>query len=199
MNCARYVALGLLLGACASANAEVEKLGIPCETGICLYWWPKLPALEGWHREHEASLQAGSNALAPDGFDFSNAEVVIYARAIYKPRMPDIKSLDAFIEDDKRQFLAADKNIVISKALPLRTADGQLLRALTFFPKSHGNWELLAYGEEGDFYLVFALSSRSADAYRQSQHSFESLVTQYRAKPSEDPDKFKEGKGPGHP
>jgi hypothetical protein len=181
----RLTAVSLALLAAPLVYGEIEKIGTPCEQGICLSWWPKLPAVGGWHHERDASLQYGANALAPDGFSFSNAEVVMYAAALYKPRMPATKSVDTLIADDKKKFLAQDPSILVSEVSSITTADGQRMRSFSFFPKAKGNWERVSYGEEDDFFLVFTISSRSLEAYKLRQADYEALVARYRTKPAD--------------
>jgi hypothetical protein len=164
-------------------RAEIEKNAVMCDSGICFYWWPKLPELKGWHQDKEMSLKYSANALAPEGHSFADAEAVMYATASYKPRMPETKSLDMFIADDKEQFLGSDPSLTVTPCEALTTADGQKLRSFTFFPKSGGNWEQVSYGEEGDFYLVFTLSSRSKEGFEKTQSAYRGLVAHYKAKP----------------
>jgi hypothetical protein len=175
--------LATFLIASSAALADIEKIAIPSESGLRFYWWPKVTPLSGWHRDREHSFHYSVNALAPDGFTFANAATVMYAKAVYKPREPDVKSLEMLIAKDKRNFLAAIPDIVIEEAATLTTADGQKLRTFTFFPKSQGNWERVAYAEEGEFYVVFTLSSRTVNGYKDSLRAFEQLVAQYREKP----------------
>jgi hypothetical protein len=165
-----------------TVRAEVEKLAAPCERGICLYWWPKLPEIKGWHQDKDQSFNYGFNALAPDGFSFVNAEAVMYVMAEYKPRMPETKSVNMLIADDKKDFLASDPGIVIAEVGELTTGDGSKLQSLTFFPKSKGNWEQVSYGEEGDYYLIFTLSSRSQKAFYKTQSFYHELITHYKVK-----------------
>lgn len=168
---------------CLSAQAEIEKIAQVCDTGICFYWWPKLPALEGWHQDQDQSLHYGINALAPNGFSFVHAKTVMYAKASYKPRMPETKSLEMFISDDKAEFVEADPGVIITPAGELATADGKKFRSFTFFPKTKGNWEQVSYGEEGDFYLTFVLSSRSKDDFSKTQAIYTVLIAHYKEHP----------------
>ena len=126
----RLLALGLLCGLIASLplQAEIEKLAIPGEEGICFYWWPKLPSVKGWHHDRKHSVHYSMNALAPDGAPFSIAEAVIYAQAIYKPREPETKSIQMLIDRDKKDFLGQTPDLTISEIQPLVTADGKALR-----------------------------------------------------------------------
>lgn len=177
---AALFALLMLLSVTDAAFADIEKLATSCERGLCFHWWPKLPEIDGWHHDREQSFNYGINALAPDGFSFANADTVMYAKAIYKPRKPEVTSLEDLIEHDLRDFAANATGVEITEAPALRTADGQSLRSLTFFPAKKGNWERVAYGEEGDFYLVFTISSRSLDGYLASAKAYEEMIRRYR-------------------
>jgi hypothetical protein len=166
-------------------HGEIEKnAAISCKDNqnICLYWWPKLPEIKGWHQERESSFHYNANALAPDGKTFNNAEVVMYAAAFYKPRMPETTSLDMFVSDDKSKSIQDNPGLVISAAGWLATADGQRLKSFTFRPTKGGNWERVSYGEEGDFYLVFTISSRTKRAYEKAMPSYKSMVNTYKEK-----------------
>jgi hypothetical protein len=176
----RILLAAFVVATAGLAHGEIEKIAVPCEKGICLYWWPKLPRLPGWHGDRQNSLHYGINALAPDGFTFSDAQAIIYAKALYKPRVPHITSLEALIESDRSDFLRSRPGILIAEAPDLTNADGQRLKSFTYFPKERGNWERVAYGEEGDFFLVFTVSSRSLDSYPAAESAFETLVGQYR-------------------
>lgn len=163
-----------------TAQAEIEKTAVPCETGLCLYWWPKLPPLKGWHQDKDQSYHYGVNALAPDGSSFAKAETVIYAKASYKPRIPETKTLEMFIADDRKEFADSVPGITIKEVDALISGDGEKLRSFTFFPKQKGNWEQVAYGEEGEFYLVFTLSSHSKEAFDRTQSAYRELIAHYK-------------------
>lgn len=163
------------------AHAAIVKKAIPCDDAkICLYWWPSLPEIEGWHQETESSLQFRFNALAPDGYTFSNADAIIYAKALYKLGAPEIKTLDMLIADDRNEFIESDPSILISETTPLTTGNGQSLKSLTFFPKSAGNWERVSYGEEGDFYLIFTISARNSASYDKAMPTYERMISNYK-------------------
>ena len=178
MRCA-YALLAVLFMSSA-AFAEIEKIAIPSEKGVSFYWWPKVASLDGWRQDREHSFFYSANALAPDGFTFKNAESVIYARALFKPRTPEIKSLEALIENDRKDFETNVPGVSIQEVAPLSTADGQKLRSFTFFPTKGGNWERVSYGEEGEFYLVFTVSSRSQSGFNSAVIAYEKLIAGYR-------------------
>jgi len=50
------------------------------------------------------------------------------------------------------------------------------LRSVTFFPKGAGNWEQMSHGEEDDFFLVFALSSRSRKGFSPALPDYKRVV-----------------------
>jgi hypothetical protein len=170
----------VLVAASATASAEIEKVAVPTDNGLTLHWWPKLPDVAGWHFDRDASYHYGFAAWAPDNFTFADAETVIYARAIYKPRDPETKSLDVLIERDKQHFLAKSPGIRIEPAPSLPTADGRNFRSLSFAPSGNGNWERAGYGEEGDYFLVFIVSSRSQSGYQAAKATFETFIARYK-------------------
>lgn len=176
----RVLLLGILLSLPLIALPEIEKVGQVCETGVCLAWWPKLEPATGWHHERGPSFQNGANVQVPDGFTFSNAETVIYAKAVYKPRIPETASLEAFIKKDKDEFLKDDPSIAITEVTPLKAKDGKVFESYNFFPKAEGNWEEVSYGEEGEYYLIFTISSRSHAGFLGSLQVFERYIAQYK-------------------
>jgi hypothetical protein len=162
------------------ARAEVEKIAIPAKKGFSFYWWPKLVPVDGWHQDREHSFFYGANAFAPDGFTFKNAESVMYAKAIYKPRESDVKLLGVLIENDRNDFVENVPGVSIQEVAALSTFDGQKFRSFTFFPTSTGNWERVSYGEEGEFYLIFTVSSRSLAGFNSAVGAYEKLITGYK-------------------
>ncbi len=170
------------------AQSEIYKLAIPTDTCIelsCieLYWWPVLPKITGWYHDRYNSVLFGANTQAPDGFTFKNAETVIYAKAIFKPRVPELKNIDEFIASDHVRFSTKYPRLVISAAEPITTLDGQSLTSFTFFPENEGNWEQVAYGEEGEYYIVFAISSRTKDGLNNSLSDYEQFINSYQEWP----------------
>lgn len=171
-----------------SAMAEIEKIALDCDSGICFYWWPKVSALKGWHDDREAGYQVSANVLVPDGSTFANAQTVLYAKALYKLQIPAITSVDKLVESDAASFRKDDPGIVISRSDDLTTGDGQKLKVFTYFPSGQGNWEKVAYGEEkdkegNDFFLIFVVSSRTKQAYEKAEPVYKAFIHDYREKP----------------
>jgi hypothetical protein len=172
----------VLLFPCGTANAQVERIARMCETGICLYWWPKLPAVPGWHQDLDASYHDAVNALVPDGYTFANAPTVMYAKAMYKPRAPELKSVAMLIDEDKQKSLQDDPHQSIASAGEMVTAAGNRLKTYTFFPQGQGNWERVAYGQEGAYYLIFAVSSRTKAGYEKALAAYQFMIAHYNSK-----------------
>ena len=121
-----------------SAYAHVEKLAIPTDTGVKFYWWPTLPSIKGWHHDRDYSILYSCNAQAPNGYNFANAETVIYARAIFKPTEHKLKSLRDLIEKDQFELQLSDKNVKISKVKSVITGDGKKYKSFTYIPSAKG-------------------------------------------------------------
>jgi hypothetical protein len=166
------------------AYSEIEKVATLCEKRFCFYTWPMLPQIDGWKQDRDQSLALGVNALAAIGTSFANADAVMYAKAVYKPQVPSATSLELFIEYDRTGFTQGGSGAEAAEAPSLTTADGRLLKSLTFFPTGKsGNWERVSYGEEGNYYLIFTLSSRTLKAYEEALPDYELLIARYKEKP----------------
>ena len=72
---------------------------------------------------------------------------------------------------------------VIRDAAALTSADGRKVVSLSYTPNSAGNWERVSYLEEGEFFLIFTVSSREQKGFDASAKAYETLISQYREKP----------------
>ena len=177
-RCAAWLLLAL--AGVAPAMAEVEKNAVSGAQGIELFWWPKLAAVDGWDQDRAASLQYGANLLVPRGKSFGEAEAVIYGKALYKPRAPQIATLAELMERDRKAYGGQAGGSVVHESARLYTADARPLACLIFEPTSGGNWERVCYLEEGDYYLLFTLSSRSRTGFESSMKTFVAVLAAYR-------------------
>ena len=180
---ARVLVVLAALAAVWPAVAEIEKVPTTQDGTLALRWWPKVTPPKGWRHDREHSVSYAINAMAPAGSSFDEAQTIMYAKAIYKPRDMQVKSVDMLVERDRQKFLARDPSMKIAKAPAIKTADGKALVSMTFTPASSGNWERVSYGEEGDFYIIFAVSSRTEKGYKSALPAYERMVRGYREKP----------------
>jgi hypothetical protein len=180
----QFLCFALLLIAAPFADAEIFQLAVPAAQGMKLYWWPVLPPIAGWEHDEGASRAQGVNALVPAGQTFAHAPAIIYARALYKPRMSDVKSLDQLIEGDISSFKKRLPDTSVEKLMPIRDGDGKDHPYYSFTPSQKGSWELVAYGEEGDYYLIFTVSGNSKQARDDARAPFEALISKYQAHPA---------------
>jgi hypothetical protein len=176
----RIVLFLMCLAFSGAVSAGIYKLAVPSDCGLKLYWWPIVTMIGGWEQDEVASCANSINALVPKGQTFRDAPAVIYAKALYKPRTPETKSLEQFIREDIARFKRDFPGIVIEQLASINDGDGQSLPYYSFALQNAGNWDLVAYGEEGDFYLVFTLSGNSKAARDAARGDFERLVSQYK-------------------
>ncbi len=162
---------------------EIEKTAIPTDQGLKLFWWPKVNSPQGFAFDIDASHQTSTKMFVQQGRNFSNSETVIYAKAIYKPRMPEIKSLKELMDFDIAKFKGHDQSIKIAAVPSIVDGDGKELRVLSYLPSVEGNWESVAYIEEGEYYLLFTISSRSQKGFESSIPAFKAMIAGYREKP----------------
>lgn len=156
------ITLALAISVASPAHSEMEKIATVCKTGICTYWWPKLTPPDGWQHDRNHSHHYNFNAMAPTGKSFGDAETVMYANAVYKPRIPEAKTLSEFIINDHASFRRETPDLTLRPSGKLKTKDGKEVVTWLLEPKSSGQWERVAYFEESDYYMVFVVSSRTA-------------------------------------
>jgi hypothetical protein len=53
----------------------------------------------------------------------------------------------------------------------------------TFLPYPHEHSEQVSYGEEGDFYLIFTISSRSKATLAKAMNAYYKFIGGYKEKP----------------
>lgn len=178
-----FLSIVLFITIVSSVQAEIKKTSIRDDKcgGFCFYWWPILPVIDGWHQDIEESYNFSANAQAPNGYTFSNAETVIYVKALYKPRMPKINTINKLINDDHNEF-KSESGLIINEIKSITTADKQQLVTYSFYPQSKGNWEHVSYGEEGDFFLVFTISSRTKMGLEKNLSTYNDFITKYSEK-----------------
>ena len=162
-----------------TAQAEILKLAVQGDAGVQFYWWPVMPRVEGWYHDRENSLFYGANAQAPAGSRFADAETVIYAKAIFKSNVPQIKDIAGLVGNDKALYLS-EGNVRVVEVDPLPSASGEAFRSCRFVPQGGGNWEQVAYAEEGEFFLLFTLSSRSRSGFEAARADFRQFIRGYR-------------------
>lgn len=161
-------------------SAGIYKLGVPSTQGIQLMWWPILPVVPGWQHDEGASRTYSVNMLIPNGQTFSAAPAVIYAKAMYKPPVPQTNSLAQLIASDRAEFSAKVPGVRIKELPPLHDGDGKALRCFSFSPASRGSWDLAAYGEEDDYYLIFTVSAKTSKALQETRATFAKMVSRYK-------------------
>lgn len=172
--------LTFLLLVSSTAGAEALKPFIPAAPSMQGFWWPVYIDASGTQQESFYGLPLGDYPSAADGTLLSNIETIIYARALFKPRMPTITSLEELIESDQKQFRSRNPGVQISATEPVTAGDNERLVSYTYFPQKSGTWERVSYSEEGEFYLLFTIRSQSQQRYRQDLESYLSYIRKYR-------------------
>ncbi len=174
-----FVGAVISLFACF-AHAEITKIALPNERGLSFHWWPKLPPLAGWDHRYEMSLQQGANTLLPVGKNLQTTDAVIYAIAMFKERIPKVKTLEMMIAKDQQDMAKKFPGVVVTDVPPLINGDGKKLVSRRFTSPATGHRARVAYLGEGDFFLTFTLSAFSDDDLHKSMKDYETLITQYR-------------------
>lgn len=168
-----------MLGACLAgligfgpAQAEMLQFATPDGTKS----WPKLPDIPDWHQDQELSMKLSANFLVPDGADPATSEVTIQARGY--ARSGDTASLPQLMDKDRA---AVPPSTAVTKHPDVYDRDSTAFTMVAFAPAAGqaGNWKAIAYSEEGDYLLAFALDARSKAAYDKNLPVFTALIKKY--------------------
>jgi len=119
-------------------------------------------------------------AALADGEKPATPPDIVYPRAIYKPSVPKAKSLDEFIRSDIAEFMPNAPGITVDKLPPLQDGDGKSLPYYSIQSQDAGHWKLVAYGETGDYYLIFAVSGKTREARDAMRRNFEDFISRYK-------------------
>ncbi|MDE2421281.1 MAG: hypothetical protein KGO49_08910 [Gammaproteobacteria bacterium] len=178
------ITIFLFLVSC-TVSAEILKFASPTESGIQFVWWPKVTPPKHWHVDEGSSHYFSFNAIAPDGSTFSNAEAVLYAKANFKPRSPEIKNLRSFIQEDIASIRQQKTSVQVVQEKTIFSGSHKPFQVIAYNPISENdnNWERVAYGEDDEYYITFVISSRSKSALNNALPAFASMISSYKSEP----------------
>lgn len=179
----RAIAFGLALTICAlpstRIHAEIEHIANPTAHNIEFMWWPKVVPPADWVHNPDVSYENYINMFVPKGEDFENAPAVMYARAIYYEAGNTEQELTTAIHDDHAGFQQRFPDATVQEVDAVQTGDGTKLRTFSFTPTSRGHWELVAYGREPKYVLMFCVSARTKEALEKNRPVFLAMVRSY--------------------
>jgi len=179
-----FVVLGAL--PLTRSHAEIEKVADPREREMVFMWWPKVAPPDNWVHQRDVSYENHINMFVPKGETFADSPAVMYARALYYEKGDTTKELDRAIRDDHEGFQQRFPDSRIEEVTAVKTGDGTSLRTFSFTPQSKGHWELVAYGREPTFVLMFCISADSKEVLEQHRAAFLAMVASYSSKDEAD-------------
>ena len=177
----RWAICGLALAACLSVcvRADIEKIAHPAEGRIDFMWWPKVTLSDRWERDELASRQNYINLWVLKGQDARSSPVVLYARAIYHENGDTAKELADAIAEDHEGFLQHYPGSKVEEITAVETADRTRLRTFRFTPGDGGRWDMVAYGREPRYVLMFCISADSKMTLEANRAEFLAMVRSY--------------------
>ena len=136
-------------------------------------------SLTGWALDGDSSQRLGVTVLVPAPSSMATASALMYRKVLDKERLPENMSLAQLIADDRNEFEINTPDISIQEVTPLRDSKGRRVTCIAYSPADAGNWERVAYVEDGDFYLVFTVSASSEAALKSALPAFWKFVGSY--------------------
>ena len=182
MNLRVLLALTVTCGLLPFAQAETEGFAEPCEGKTCFWRRPIVDPPPGWVRDEESGHYFKFNAFVRKGEVFVDSNAVMYALAIYKKNAAP--TLAEHMNVNRQAHLKEHRDAKVADGTPVQNADGKRLATLTYTPGSpEGDWQTVAYDEEGDYYLVFVLTARNKQAHDQTLPALAALLRSYSKDP----------------
>jgi hypothetical protein len=174
--------LGLMWVLPLAATAQTETIVTTCDGTMCSWQRPVVEAPKGWVRDKAAGEELQIAALVPAGESFEKAPAAMYARAAYRPWNPG--TLAHFIAGEGQQFRQRFRGAAIRQRGTITDADGRSLQLYEYAaPEGKKDVELVAYGQEGDYFLIFGLRAKSTQALERARPAFTAFVGSYRRNP----------------
>ena len=182
MNVRVLLALTLICGLLPLAQAETEGFAYQCEGKTCFWRRPIVNPPSGWIRDEESGHHFKFNAFVRKGEVFVDSNAVMYALAIYKKNASP--TLAEHMNVNRQAHLKEHRDAKVADGTPVQNADGKRLVTLRYTPGSpEGDWQTVAYDEEGDYYLVFVLTARNKQAHDRTLPALTQLVRGYSKEP----------------
>lgn len=174
----------IALATAVPAHAGLDPVLGTCDGHACLWHEPTVRAPKGWAFKEAASTRYHARAFAPAGSNFADATAVMYAKAV--PKAGEAATLAGFMSQDIANFRAKDDTLQVKTGLTYADGDGRMLKAVQLIPGNGtgAQWQTIAYGEEGAFYLVFALSAGGTLEHDSAVPAFKQMLATYHASPA---------------
>lgn len=180
------VALLAALALGVPTKAEMErKAAVNCQTQqICLYIWPKLPEVPGWHHDEEASFENDANFLLPDGMTLAKSDIAMFANAVakddYAKENDGHTDLAYFVAKDKEVTKKDNPDAILTEVEPLVTAEGRKLPTLLITGLKGGHRQMIAYEEDGEFFVCLTYDSSDEKLFNDNLPKFKAMVAAYK-------------------
>jgi hypothetical protein len=151
-----------------------DKIG-----GIRLYHQPKVAIPAGWQVDEAAGQENECLVLIRKDEDINKPKTMIYAMARRKDTQK--APLASFVKGDIENFKKNNRNGLVKEVVPLHSAKGTLLTYnFTYKYESNNFVQTVAYAEEGDYFLTFTLTGKSASAHQKGLPDFKRVLESYK-------------------
>ncbi|MGB4100847.1 MAG: hypothetical protein WBK91_02935 [Alphaproteobacteria bacterium] len=160
---------------CGSVYAEVTQQNLTCGKEACVKWWPKVAPPHQWQANADESKEHGVNMFSPDKQD---SAARLYTYAIRKSDAPKFRNLDDVIARDKESHGSA----VVREGKKVPTQGGLELRAFLYEASGTSDWDRAAYGDDGEFFVIFYLTASTLEDLNKHTYDFDSFVGSYQGK-----------------
>ncbi|CAN5161307.1 hypothetical protein BH10PSE17_BH10PSE17_04280 [soil metagenome] len=175
------LATALLIGlAAGQAHAVVDTVPQPCGANVCLWDKPRIDPPKGWTLDEALSRSTRVSVFTPADRGLSGAPAVFYARAAKREENTKSRDVAAFAAADLDRMLSSQLTLSATSLGDLKVDNARFLRRRVATSTAEGTHETLAYVEDGEYFVTFVLSARSAVEHDRLRPVFERWLRSYK-------------------
>jgi hypothetical protein len=174
-----------ILASLAPATAAVEGLAQSCPNqGICTWFRPVLPSVQGWAEDKAAGSANKLFILVPKGATFANASARIYGRAFLNE---EGQSVDDRVRVSRERWMAASPGATAERVADVSRSNGG--GAFQVYRYRNPNRpqqpaEYTAFGEDRDeqgrrYGILIVLTATSEGSLKAHERAFQDVLRRY--------------------
>ena len=139
----------------------------------------RLSAPKGWVLDNKSGVSQGLHAVFyPKGQSWKEAPTVMYANTASLEDDAH-RTLEKLIEFDLNNFKKNYPGISVTEESNIKIKENVVAKVRYLSGQTYGNYEAIAYIDEGKTGVMIILSSRTKEGFENSLRVFNELVTSY--------------------
>jgi hypothetical protein len=172
---ALFAFLAFTVASTQSVECKILNRSDSYEKVTVSYWYPEITHPEGWVHSKKESAYSSTYTLIKN----SDESVTISAVARERSDTPGLYTLKMYVDAYVSHFAQPDVGSEVRESESIKTSNGSSMRSIYFRDRKTNNFSLEAFGEEGDYYVMFSIESRDELLIERYKKDFIRTVESY--------------------